>query len=445
VKPVQIRADELLLRPWRPDDAEAVHRACQDPALHRWLTGLPRPYRMADAAAFVGDLAPRWLADGRALHLGVFDPDGLVGSVALNAVDRGAGTAELGYWSAPWARGRRVAERAARALLTWSFSTPEPADEPRPSRGNGANPRNAPGPEEGPGTGPAAENREKGPGDGNWTDGLALGRVDWHATVGNHASRLTALRLGFRMIGERPGAARPSAARPSAAGSGTAGPGTAQARTGAQPDRWLAALLPGDLTAAGTEVPEAVRRTAHTFGRAHPTLPAGPVTLRPPAQRDLAGILEARADPEVARWFGVPQPYRKVDAVRHIERTVPHRWARGVEAVFAIADAGDAYAGSIDLRILPGDPAVGEVGFLVSPWARGRGYAPAALRAICGWGFEALGLARIQWRAEIGNDASRRAAQKAGFTMEGVLRQALGVDGKRRDCWVGARVRGELT
>jgi RimJ/RimL family protein N-acetyltransferase len=254
-----------------------------------------------------------------------------------------------------------------------------------------------------------------------------LGRVDWRATIGNHASRLTALRLGFRMIGERPGIAR------------TGRPGAAEA----EQHRWLAALLPGDLTAAGTDVPDAVRRTAHTFGGAHPTLPAGPVTLRPPAERDLPRILETRRDPEVARWFGGPQPYRMADAVPHVERTVPDRWARAAEAVFAIADDEDAYAGSVDLRISPGDPAVGEVGFMVSPWARGRGYAPAALRAICGWGFEALGLARIQWRAEVGNDASLRVAEKAGFAMEGLQRQALEVGGNRRDCWVAARVRGE--
>ncbi|MEU7907789.1 GNAT family N-acetyltransferase [Actinoplanes sp. NPDC049118] len=382
---VQIRAGELLLRPWRPEDARAVHRACQDPELHRRVSGLPWPYEAEHAASFVGDLAPRLLAAGTALHLGIFSPEagesspatggehGLAGSVALNAVDRDAATAELGYWSAPWARGHRVTERAARALLEWAFG-----------------------------------------------DGLGLARVDWRATIGNHASRLTALRLGFRMIGERPAG-------------------------GAGRDRWLAALLPGDLTAAGTDVPDHVRRAAHTFGAAHPRLSAGGLTLRPPDHRDLSRIVASRSDPDVVRWFAVPQPYTEADAGEHVGRNVPGRWARGAEAVFAIADEADAYAGSVDLRIRPEDPSVGEVGFLVSPWARGRGYAPAAIRAVCGWGFEALGLARIQWRAEVGNHASRRAAEKAGFTVEGVLRQALEINGLRRDCWVGSLLKGEST
>lgn len=354
----EINNDGLVLRPWRAADADAVYRACQDPVLHRWAPSLPWPYRREDAERFVTADTPFELAITDA---GTGEP---LGSIVLH---HPAETPEIGYWVAPWARGHRVAERAGRALLSWAFTEQK------------------------------------------------AGRVDWKAAIGNHASRLTALRLGFEMIGVRPA-------------------------TAGTPAQWLASLTPGKLTAAGTDVPDLVRRQARTFGAAHPTLDAGTLTLRPPAERDIPGVVECRSDPEVARWFAVPQPYTEADALRHVRENVPRRWALGAEAVFAVVDREDAYRGSVDLRISAGDPAVGEVGFLVSPRARGRGHATAALREICRWGFAALGLARIQWRAEVGNDASRRVAEKVGFTMEGTLRQALRHDGERRDCWVGSLV-----
>ena len=197
-------------------------------------------------------------------------------------------------------------------------------------------------------------------------------------------------------------------------------------------------MLPGDLTAAGTELDPTVRKQARVFGTEPPTLNAGPVRLRRPGAGDLTAIVAANQDPQIVRWFGVAQPYTEADARRCLEREVPQEWARGTEAIFVIADPADAYAGAVDLRISATDPAVGEVGFLVAPQARGRGYATAAVRALVDWGFAELGLIRIQWRAEVGNDASRRVAEKVGFTMEGLVRQGYQENGRRRDCWIAS-------
>ena len=79
------------------------------------------------------------------------------------------------------------------------------------------------------------------------------------------------------------------------------------------------------------------------------------------------------------------------------------------------------------------------MGFVVPPHARGRGYAPAALAAVCRVGFHRARPERIEWRANVGNDASRRVAEKAGFTFEGTDRGLRSTTaGERVDAWVGA-------
>jgi RimJ/RimL family protein N-acetyltransferase len=168
------------------------------------------------------------------------------------------------------------------------------------------------------------------------------------------------------------------------------------------------------------------------------------VRLRPPDARDLPGLTAACQDPEAVRWTTVPDPYTEADSAWFVGEHTPAVWARGTGAVFVIADSDDAYTGTIDLRISPVDPAVADVGFLVSPHARGRGLAGAALRTLAVWGFEALGLVRVEWKAHLGNTASRRVAEKAGFTIEGIARAAIAHRGERRDCWTAALLPGDV-
>lgn len=73
-------------------------------------------------------------------------------------------------------------------------------------------------------------------------------------------------------------------------------------------------------------------------------------------------------------------------------------------------------------------------------WLRGDGAIFAAVRTLCGWGFDELGLHRVTWRAHVGNDPSRRVAEKAGFAFEGVQRGGCAHRGERRDAWVSARL-----
>jgi RimJ/RimL family protein N-acetyltransferase len=375
VEPIEIIAADLVLRTWRPTDADAVYEACQDPDIQRW-TGLPAPYERHHAVQFVTERAVADWAAGLAAPLGVFDraTGRLLGANGLASIEPVRHSAEIGYWTAPWARGRGVALASTRAAASWAFAY------------------------------------------------FGLDRLTWHAELGNHASRLVALRAGFQVSGEqRLAGLNPKGRR----------------------ECWVGSLLPDEIT---TEIPpryatgSLVARRATVFGAPAPELPLDGVAgrLRTWQKEDIPWITLACQDPDSVRFTSIPTPYMQSDAEWYIHEHVPVEWARGTAVGYAIADAEDRYVGSIDLRLSGPEGTDAEIGFLIAPWARRRGYASAAARTICAWGFDALGLQRIVWMAYLGNEGSRRVAEKAGFTMEGIGRAVCVQRGQRLDAWVGS-------
>jgi RimJ/RimL family protein N-acetyltransferase len=167
---------------------------------------------------------------------------------------------------------------------------------------------------------------------------------------------------------------------------------------------------------------------------------AGRLHLRPWRPSDAAAVLTACTDPLTQRWTSVPSPYTAEHARIWLEEQSPRGWADDTAYTFAVCDStsGEVLA-SIAVRRRPTHD-TWDVGFWAIPAARGQGVVTEALGVVCRWSFAELGAERIEWYAEVGNWASRRAAEKAGFTVEGVLR--LGLPGRegRRDGWVGARL-----
>jgi RimJ/RimL family protein N-acetyltransferase len=165
-----------------------------------------------------------------------------------------------------------------------------------------------------------------------------------------------------------------------------------------------------------------------------PPLCDGTVTLRAFALDDVPWITEGCNDPAVARFTGVPAPYTEAHAREWIAGHADER-ARGDAIHLAIvAAAGGAPVGSVGLMSIDWDHLRGEVGYWIGPWGRGRGAAPRAVRLLAAYGFEALGLQRIEIVPYADNPASQRVAEKAGATREGVLRSYFVARGTRHDC-----------
>ena len=158
----------------------------------------------------------------------------------------------------------------------------------------------------------------------------------------------------------------------------------------------------------------------------------GVVTLRPWTFDDVAAIVRACNEPEIARWIHqMPSPYGEQDARDYVLATQAG-WREGTGGSFAIVDAAsDEPVGSIAIHVIDGGFGNVEVGYWAAAEARGRGFTTRALQLISRWAIEA-GAERVQLRADVHNTASLRVAEKAGFTREGTLRSAAYNQRQRR-------------
>jgi RimJ/RimL family protein N-acetyltransferase len=167
------------------------------------------------------------------------------------------------------------------------------------------------------------------------------------------------------------------------------------------------------------------------------TLTTDRLLLRAIGPQDADAVYAAAQDPDIGRWLSqLPSPYLPEHARHFTEQMVPQGWADGSVFTFGFfLPEGDLLGTIGTVMRAPGEA---EIGFWVTKEHRGNGYVTEAALAVARWAFTRLAVDRLEWRAEVGNNASRAVAERVGFTLEGTLRSALDSRGVRRDCWVGS-------
>jgi RimJ/RimL family protein N-acetyltransferase len=112
---------------------------------------------------------------------------------------------------------------------------------------------------------------------------------------------------------------------------------------------------------------------------------------------------------------------------------------------FAIFDtAGEKFLGGVGINFINRVHQMANLGYWVRTSASGRGVATGATRLAARFGFEQLGLHRIEIVAAVDNVASQRVAEKAGAKREGILRKRLLINGTPHDAILFSLVREDL-
>ncbi|GAU71310.1 putative acetyltransferase [Streptomyces sp. NBRC 110611] len=170
--------------------------------------------------------------------------------------------------------------------------------------------------------------------------------------------------------------------------------------------------------------------------------------LRPFEPSDAPAVHAACQEPDIPRWTNVPSPYTLRDAERFVGTTVPEGWRDDTAYDFAVVARTDGSLvgamGLVRLAGLRGPERQAELGYWTAREQRGRGYTVEAARAVLRWAFDDLGVERMEWLAEAGNDGSWAVARRLGFQWEGTLRAKLVREGTRRDVWAGSLLPSDL-
>jgi RimJ/RimL family protein N-acetyltransferase len=170
-----------------------------------------------------------------------------------------------------------------------------------------------------------------------------------------------------------------------------------------------------------------------------PPLADDQIRLEPLTQVHVPAFVELIQEADIQRFTLVPSSADEA-FVKSWLRRYEAGWDDGSRAGFAATDqAGTflAFAAIVDLDL---DAREGEIGYLTAPAARGRGVAVRAVRLLTGWGFDELGLERLELHIDVANVASERVAERAGYRRDGVLRSRHFKEGRRADLAIWSRL-----
>jgi len=147
---------------------------------------------------------------------------------------------------------------------------------------------------------------------------------------------------------------------------------------------------------------------------------------------DAAPFWEAAVESvaEVSRWMPWCHPGYALDEAQAWMTATDEGWRSGEMYDFCIHERQTGWlVGGIGLNRIDRPARMANLGYWVRTSYAGQGAATEAARLVARFGFEQLGLLRIELVVAVENLASQRVATKLGALREGLLRNRLQIDG----------------
>ena len=162
--------------------------------------------------------------------------------------------------------------------------------------------------------------------------------------------------------------------------------------------------------------------------REFPVLSTERLILRRVSEKDSEGIYRCFSDPDTMRYMGTPldDPL----SITGIVEDYMEGYDEGCSLIWSLEsrETGDflGTAGFEDFSFLD---LKAETGFTLLKSHRGKGYMSEAMKAIMEFGFEVMGLNRIEARVHPDNAGAVKLVVKLGLSLEGKLRKSVFFNG----------------
>ncbi|SCG65278.1 GNAT family N-acetyltransferase [Micromonospora halophytica] len=160
---------------------------------------------------------------------------------------------------------------------------------------------------------------------------------------------------------------------------------------------------------------------------------------------DAQAVDEVFADRQTQRWLPLADSAGQIEGLAWCTDLARQRRDSGDGDHYAVLRReDDRVVGCLWTRRTDWGARLTEVSYAIAPHARGYGLAAEAVDALAIALILEHGFQRVELRVAPGNTASRRVAEKAGFSYEGLLRNAGFVRGARVDLEMWSLVTADL-